>query len=142
MSLYPNISAIIFFCMAIFLSYSKQSLAFDLPTNSENQVIIEILNDPDYFAFSPDGRMFISERITDKLLYLSYIKIQLSNCDPWFINPIPFIHLIRLNSRSFSRITKYASGSHNGCALQFENDNKLYISKGDGWKGNRSISYD
>lgn len=56
------------FLTVAILSLSKISLAFDLPTNFDNQVVIDDLHDPDYFAFAPDGRLFISERITGKLL--------------------------------------------------------------------------
>ena len=190
---YPKLSAIIFFCTAIFLSYSKQSLAFDLPANFENQVIIQNLKDPDYFAFSPDGRMFISERITGKLLVAKFNVAT----DLWFINATPFYifdtpepvrRSAGLRSITFdpdfinngfiyafymkngalqNRVVRIrastsntdiadssygvggeellinlpfnstsASGSHNGGALQFGNDGKLYISTGDGWEGN------
>ena len=193
MGLGKNILAIFFFCMALFLSYSKQSIAFDLPANFENQVIVENLKDPDYFAFSPDGRMFISERITGKLLVAKFN----TTTDVWSINPTPFYTFdtpepVRrsagLRSITFdpdfinngviyafymkngalqNRVVRIkastsnadiadsnygtggeellidlpfnstsASGSHNGGALQFGNDNKLYISTGDGWEGN------
>ena len=188
MGLGKNILAIFFFCMALFLSYSKQSIAFDLPANFENQVIVENLKDPDYFAFSPDGRMFISERITGKLLVAKFN----TTTDVWSINPTPFYTFdtpepVRrsagLRSIAFdpdfinngfiyafymkngalqNRVVRIkastsnadiadsnygtggeellinlpfnstsASGSHNGGALQFGNDNKLYISTGE-----------
>ena len=180
------------FLTVAILGLSKYSLAFDLPTNFDNQVVIDGLHDPDYFAFAPDGRLFISERITGKLLVA---KLN-STTNRWSINPAPFHTFdtpepVRRSAglRSFAfdpnfssngfiyafymehdslqnRVVRIkasasnadradpahgiggeqllidlpfnstsASGSHNGGAVQFGGDGKLYISTGDGWEG-------
>ena len=60
--------------------------AFTLPVNFSDQPVLENLQDPDGFAFSPDGRLFISERITGRLRVAKY---NASN-DTWTLNSEPF----------------------------------------------------
>jgi len=62
------------------------SLSIDLPENFQESEIISDLSDPDGMAFSPDGRLFISERITGRLLVAKYD----SGSDSWSLNPDPF----------------------------------------------------
>ncbi|MEM7800153.1 MAG: PQQ-dependent sugar dehydrogenase [Chloroflexota bacterium] len=65
----------------------RESLfAFDLPAEFENVQVVSGLADPDGFAFSPDGRLFISERITGRLLVAKYDN----GSDRWQVNSTPF----------------------------------------------------
>ena len=68
------------------LIFPTTSIAFDLPPNFENIQVINRLNDPDGFAFSPDGRMFISERITGRLLVAKFNPAT----QAWELNAQPF----------------------------------------------------
>lgn len=58
----------------------------DLPANFENIQILSGLGDPDGMAFAPDGRLFISERITGKLRIAKYT----AGTDTWALNAQPF----------------------------------------------------
>lgn len=60
--------------------------AFDLPSGFENVQVIGNLQDPSGFDFSPDGRMFIAERVTGRLLVARYDDTR----DQWVLNPQPF----------------------------------------------------
>ncbi|MEM7029733.1 MAG: PQQ-dependent sugar dehydrogenase [Chloroflexota bacterium] len=188
--------------LVIFAFFSLESVPLqsapsrNLPANFESQQIITNLADPDGFAFSPDGRMFISERITGRLL------VAKQTGDSWAVNQTPFytfniphdgqgnpearrsaglrdlafdpdfanngfiyafymddvtLHnrVVRLkadgNNPDVADITfgqsgieilidlpfnnTASSGSHNGGAIEFGADGKLYITTGDGWEG-------
>ena len=175
--------------------------AFTLPANFTDIPVIENLQDPDGFDFSPDGRMFISERITGNLRVAKYNSMT----DTWSLNPTPFhtfdtpspvrrsaglrdiafdpdfanngfiyafymkdgasVHnrVVRIKASTvnpdvadltfntsgeqllidlpFNNTAPSggdaggSSGSHNGGALEFGADGKLYITTGDGWEG-------
>lgn len=172
---------------------SQSTQAHDLPQGFGSRQVIGNLSDPDGFAFSPDGRIFISERITGRLLVATYN----ANTGLWQLKQQPF-HIfdipkddggnpIRRRSAGLRDIafdpefasngyvyafymkhgslqnrvvrirtsvsnpdvsdgieqllidlpfnSSTASGSHNGGAIEFGNDGKLYITTGDGWEG-------
>lgn len=171
----------------------SNALAFTLPENFTDTPVIENLQDPDGFAFSPDGRIFISERITGKLRIAKYN----AGADTWSVNAAPFytfdtpkdgngnpearrsgglrdiafdpnfmsngyVYAFYMDHTSLhNRVVRIkasaanpdiadagelllidlpfngtsSSGSHNGGALEFGGDGKLYISTGDGWEG-------
>ena len=187
------ISLISLLIVTILLVPAPTGYAFDLPADFENITILLNLNDPDGFAFSPDGRIFISERINGQLLVAKQAG------DGWVINRTPFytfdipkdeggqpearrsaglrdiafdpdfenngyiyayymkddlLHnrVVRIKAdptnpdvadSTFGEETlielpfnnSFSSGSHNGGALEFGNDGKLYITTGDGWTG-------
>ena len=60
--------------------------AFTLPTNFTDQSILVNLQDTDGFAFSSDGRLFISERISGRLRVATYNAVN----DTWSLNATPF----------------------------------------------------
>jgi len=64
----------------------RPSYAFTLPENFTDVPVIQNLQDPDGFAFSPDGRLFISERITGNLRVANYNSVD----DSWTLNATPF----------------------------------------------------
>ncbi|GHA04338.1 hypothetical protein GCM10008090_12100 [Arenicella chitinivorans] len=72
--------------LILLLSTSGSAFAFTLPANFSDQTVIENLQDPDGFAFSPDGRLFISERITGRLRVAKYNATN----DTWTLNSEPF----------------------------------------------------
>ncbi|MEE9448007.1 MAG: PQQ-dependent sugar dehydrogenase [Arenicellales bacterium] len=171
----------------ILLLTCLQTQAFTLPESFTDTAVIENLQDPDGFAFSPDGRMFISERITGKLRIAKYNTAT----DSWALNATPFytfatpnpvrrsaglrditfdpdfvnngyVYAFYMNGSSLhNRVVRIkassanpdiadlgeqllidlpfnntsSSGSHNGGAIEFGGDNKLYITTGDGWEG-------
>ncbi|MBX2869101.1 MAG: PQQ-dependent sugar dehydrogenase [Acidiferrobacterales bacterium] len=73
------------FIFALFSAHYSAS-AFTLPTNFDNVEVVGGLSDPDGLAFSPDGRMFISERITGRLRVATYN----SSNDSWDLLATPF----------------------------------------------------
>jgi len=68
------------------LALQVSAHAFTLPENFTDTAVIENLQDPDGFAFSPDGRIFISERISGKLRVAKYN----AGTDSWSLNAMPF----------------------------------------------------
>jgi len=68
------------------VSLSVTARAFTLPMNFTDTTVINNLQDPDGFAFSPDGRLFISERITGKLRVAKYNAVM----GTWVLNAEPF----------------------------------------------------
>ena len=187
-----NASAI-FLVLLLTQLLQGSALAFTLPENFTDTAVIQNLQDPDGFAFSPDGRIFISERITGKLRIAKYN----SGSDTWSLEATPFytfntpkdgsgnpearrsggLRDIAFDPNFLSNGYVYAfymsndtlhnrvvrikasaanadladatetllidlpfnntnsSGSHNGGALEFGADGKLYITTGDGWEG-------
>jgi glucose/arabinose dehydrogenase len=72
--------------MLVQFSDTKQTFAFDLPVGFENVQVLNGITDPDGFAFSPDGRMFISERVTGRLLVAHFN----TSTQSWELNEEPF----------------------------------------------------
>lgn len=167
----------------------------DLPPNFINEQILGNLAEPDSLEFSPDGRIFISERVTGKLRVATYNV----TTDTWQLKPEPFyifdvpkdedgnpaghrsaglrnitfdpdfaqngyIYAFYMpNHDRHNRVVRIkanaenpnvadvdfgeelvlrlpfndqiSTGSHNGGAIAFGNDGKLYITTGDGWEG-------
>ncbi len=174
---------------AVLVAACGQAFAFTLPENFTDEPVITGLADPDGFDFSPDGRMFISERISGQLRVAKYDE----DSDTWALNSQPFytfntpspvrrsgglrditfdpdfsnngfvyafyMHGDTLDNRVVRIKVSSAnpdiadttfgeqllldlpfndsqsSGSHNGGALEFGADGKLYITTGDGWEG-------
>ncbi|MEM7193863.1 MAG: PQQ-dependent sugar dehydrogenase [Pseudomonadota bacterium] len=74
------------YCAVIFLSVGSSAFAYTLPENFDNIEVISNLDDPDGMAFSPDGRLFISERITGRLRVATYN----GGNDTWTLLTSPF----------------------------------------------------
>lgn len=188
-----QLSIVIIVLLTVFIPSSIQ--AFDLPNNFENVLILSGLQDPDGFVFAPDGRLFIQERITGRLLVAKYenaSNVWRLNPEPFYTFDIPmggngepearrsaglrdiafdpdfmnngFIYAFYMkNALLQNRVVRikanpndpdsadasfdeellldlpfnstFASGSHNGGALEFDNDGTLFITTGDGWTG-------
>lgn len=77
-------SAIIIFLAQLQTTHTL--LAQELPANFSSSLVIDGLSEPASFAFSPDGRLFISERVSGMLLVAS----QDPATENWSINNEPF----------------------------------------------------
>ena len=80
-----GMAAVLAFFMFLSLSSGKL-VAGTLPDNFQAITVASDLHDPSGFAFSPDGKMFITERISGKLL----IAQENSADENWVVRSAPF----------------------------------------------------
>lgn len=169
-----------------------------LPAGFVLDEVVAGLDAPSYINFSPDGRLFISERIEGKLRVATYD----GNTDSWLLEPTPYAtfdvphdgtgvpvahnssglrditfdpdfavngyiyaytmrhaprhnHVVRITQDPTNPNVALAgselqlfelpfngsssSGSHNGSAMMFGADGKLYFTTGDGFTGGDTV---
>ena len=80
------VNKILVVCFLFIWASTALAVECELPDNFTDTPVIENLQDTDGFAFAPDGRLFISERITGKLRVAQYNVAT----DSWSLNPTPF----------------------------------------------------
>lgn len=99
-------------------------IAFDLPPNFENIQVLDNLAVPDSLVFSPDGRMFISERIVGRLRVAKYN----SATDSWQLNPQPF-YTFDIPKDEFGNPQYYWASGLNSIVFDpdFANNGYIYV---------------
>lgn len=105
------------------LGLASATMAANLPAGFEQELIVSSLQDPATMAFSPDGRLFIAERVLGQLR----IAVQDGQSGTWTINPQPF-HTFDIPTNGSGQPEAHRSSGLRGFAFDpgFETNGYIY----------------